>query len=128
VNLDKVVGCLLYDPVRSRAQFYVKPAQRRKGIAGQLLKRLRGMENFGNRVIEAVQGYPGSMEFFGKHFVYVADDAFSEAEINEVAIEIRMDANDTRKLTRWSAIHEIQIRRKRAFRLNYMKVKKAGLI
>jgi GNAT superfamily N-acetyltransferase len=128
VNLDKVVGCLLYDPVRSRAQFYVKPAQRRKGIAGKLLKRLRGMENFGNRVIEAVQGYPGSMEFFEKHFVYVPDETFDEAEIQTAAKAIRVDENDTRKLCRWGAMREIQIRRKRAFRLNYMKAKKAGLI
>lgn len=128
VNLDKVVGCLLYDPVRSRAQFYVPPTHRRRGIARQLLKRLRGMENYGNRVIEAAKGFPGSMEFFDKHFVYVPDDTFSEEEIQTVAKSIRVDENDTRELCRWSAIHEIQIQRKRAFRQKYMAAKKARLL
>lgn len=127
-DYEHLYGALLYFPTKSEAQFYVTPTKRRKGVAGLMLETLRGMENYGNRVIEAVQGYPGSMEFFNKHFVYVPDETFGEEEIQKEAKAIRVNENDTRKLCRWGAIREIQIRRRRAFRQKYMAAKKAGLI
>lgn len=121
-------GALLYYVVQSRVHFYVTPTKRRKGVAGLMLETLRGIENYGNRVIQAEQGYPGSMEFFEKHYVYVPDETFGEQEIEEVSKSIRTDAHDTRKLCRWGAIHEIQKRRKQAFRKLYMAARKAGEI
>lgn len=125
-DYEHLYGALLYFPAKSEAQFYVTPTKRRKGVAGLMLETLRGMENYGNRVIEAVQGYPGSMEFFAKHFVYVADNTFGEEEIQAVVKSTQVDAANTLEISPWRAIREIQKRRRQAFRQKYMAAKKAG--
>ncbi len=127
-DYQHLYGALLYFPAKSEAQFYVTPTKRRKGVAGLMLETLRGLENYGNRVIEAVQGYPGSMEFFAKQYIYVPDETFGEDEIQAVVKSTRVDVADTLKISRWSAIHEIQKRRRQAFRKIYMAAKKAGHI
>lgn len=126
-NVDRPVGCLLYEPKRSRAQFYVSPTKRRKGIAGLMLKRLREMENYGNRVIEAVQGYPGSMEFFEKNFIYIPETSFSAREVEDASKEIRIKTGEL-LISSWRAFRILQQRRKRAFRSEMLKAKKAGKI
>lgn len=125
---EHLYGALLFFPVKGNAQFYVTPTKRRKGIAGLMLETLREMENYGNRVISAVQGYPGSMEFFDKHFVYVPDETFGEYEIQK-AVESLTVSNDPRELCLWwRATREVLKRRRQAFRKKYMAAKKAGLI
>jgi hypothetical protein len=126
-DYQHLYGALLYFVTQSNAQFYVTPTKRRKGVAGFMLETLRCMENYGSRVIEAVQGYPGSMEFFAKHYVYVPDESFGNAEIELAAKEIRTETDEL-LISRWRSIRVIQTRRKRAFRQKYMKAKKAGLI
>lgn len=126
-DYQHLYGALLYFVGQSNAQFYVTPTKRRKGVAGLMLETLRGMENYGNKVIEAVPGYPGSMEFFAKHFVYVPDETFGEAEIQLAAQEIREKTGEL-FIDRWRPIRLVQQRRRQAFRKTFMVAKKAGLI
>lgn len=124
-KLSWPVGCILFEPKRCYAQFYVTPTKRRKGVAGAMLKRLRELENFGNRVIQGEQGYPGSLDFFERHFIYVPDNTFGEAEIQLAAQEIREKTGEL-FIDRWRAIRIIQTRRKQAFRKQFLAAKKAG--
>jgi GNAT superfamily N-acetyltransferase len=126
-KLSWLAGCLLYDIKRSYAQFYVPPSKRRKGVASAMLKRLRELENYGNRVIHGVQGYPGSLDFFEQHFVYVPDDTFGEVEIQRAARELREKTGEP-LIDRWRSIRLIQTRRKQAFRKQFLAAKKAGKI
>uniref|UniRef100_A0AB39CDI8 N-acetyltransferase domain-containing protein n=1 Tax=Pseudomonas phage HRDY3 TaxID=3236930 RepID=A0AB39CDI8_9VIRU len=126
----RIHGALLYEINRSHMQVYVRPEKRRQGVAAGLLSRLRDFENYDSRVISAEAGYPGSLEFFKKHLVYVPDHSFTQDELLQVNGEMYR-AGKLPKVPQpyyVDAVQEIIKRRKRAFLQLVLKAKREGKI
>ena len=84
------VGVLLYEIRASAVQMYVTPAARRKGVGSLMVQCLRQQENFGNRVLEGVEGFPGYKEFAERNSIYIPRMQIGMKEIDRVATELEV--------------------------------------
>lgn len=121
---EQMVGALLFEVAAGRTQFYVKDQWRRQGVATAMLKHLRTIEDYGRRLIEGMDGYPGAEKFFEKNFVYLQDYTFTHQEL--VLANKKLVAQNKKHNSPYAEL-EVLKWRKREFLQKWRKAQKDGV-